>query len=185
MWASVVLTPIGAGLLTTLNGGSGSGKWIGYQILYGIGGGLGYQQGITAAQTVLSDADINIGTALMVFVQNLGGTIFTSAANNVFVTKLVHDLTGSVPDLNPDVILSAGATGFRKAVGEAAYPSVLVAYNGAMIKTFQLGLILACLYALGVAGVEWRRAQTGKETQVKETASERGQAEKSGRAETN
>ncbi|KAL8807193.1 MAG: hypothetical protein Q9182_000875 [Xanthomendoza sp. 2 TL-2023] len=185
MWASVVLTPIGAGLLTTLNGGSGSGKWIGYQILYGIGGGLGYQQGITAAQTVLSDADINIGTALMVFVQNLGGTIFASAANNVFVTKLVRDLTGSVPDLNPDVILSAGATGFRKAVGEAAYPSVLVVYNAAVIKTFQLGLILACLCALGAAGVEWKRAQTGKKTQVKEAASEKGQAEEPGRSETN
>ncbi|KAI4270681.1 MAG: hypothetical protein L6R38_007046 [Xanthoria sp. 2 TBL-2021] len=172
MWASVLLSPIGAGLLTTLNGSSGSGKWIGYQIIYGIGGGLGYQQGITAAQTVLSEADITIGTALMVFVQNLGGTIFASASNNLFVTTLVQDLTTTVPDLNPDVILSAGATGFRQTVGEVAYPLVLLAYNGAVMKTFQVGLILACLCAIGVAGVEWKRAQTGKETQVKESASE-------------
>ncbi|KAL8656351.1 MAG: hypothetical protein Q9226_002700 [Calogaya cf. arnoldii] len=179
MWASVILSPIGAGLLTTLDGRSGAGKWIGYQIIYGIGGGLGYQQGITAAQTVLSPADITIGTALMVFVQNLGGTIFASASNNVFVTRLVRDLTSTVPDLNPDIILSAGATGFREAVGEAAYPLVLLAYNDAVMKTFQLGLILACLCTIGAAGVEWKRAQTGKDTQVKETASEEAQVEKS------
>ena len=172
MWASVVLTPIGAGLLTTLNGDSGSGKWIGYQIIYGIGGGLGYQQGISAAQTVLSAVDITIGTALMVFVQNLGGTIFASASNNVFVTRLVQDLASMVPDLNPQVILSAGATGFRQVVGQAEYPLVLVAYNGAVIKTFQVGLILACLCAIGVAGVEWKRAPTGKETKTKETQTE-------------
>ncbi|KAL8676292.1 MAG: hypothetical protein Q9186_007179 [Xanthomendoza sp. 1 TL-2023] len=169
MWASVVLASIGAGLLTTLNIDSGSGRWIGYQIIYGIGGGLGYQQGISAAQTVLSETDITIGTALMVFVQNLGGTIFASASNNVFVTRLVNDLASMVPDLNPQVILSAGATGLRQVVAEAEYSSVLVAYNSAVIKTFQLGLILTCLCAIGVVGVEWKRAQTGKETQTKKT----------------
>ena len=172
MWASVVLTSIGAGLLTTLNGDSGSGKWIGYQIVYGVGGGLGYQQGISAAQTVLSEADITIGTALMVFVQNLGGTIFASASDNVFDTRLVQDLARMVPDLNPQLILSAGATGFRQVVGDAEYPLVLVAYNDAVIKTFQIGLILACLCAIGVAGVEWKRAQTGKETQTEEAQKE-------------
>lgn len=177
MYASVVMTSVGAGLLTTLNGDSGSGKWIGYQIIYGIGGGLGYQQGISAAQTVLSEADITIGTALMVFVQNFGGTIFASASNNVFVTRLIKDLARMVPDLDPQVILSAGATGLRQVVSEAEYPLVLVAYNGAVIKTFQVGLILACLCAIGVAGVEWKRSQTGKEPQTKEVQTEEAKTE--------
>ena len=172
MWASVVLTSIGAGLLTTLTGDSSSGKWIGYQIIYGIGGGLGYQQGISAAQTVLSETDITIGTALMVFVQNFGGTIFVSASNNIFDTKIVQDLAGTVPNLDPQVILDAGATGFRQVVSEAEYPLVLVAYNRAVIKTFQVGLILACLCAIGVSGVEWKRAHTGKEHQTEEAQTE-------------
>ena len=172
MWASVVLASIGAGLLTTLDGDSGSGKWIGYQIIYGIGGGLGYQQGINAAQTVLSAADITIGTALMVFVQNLGGTIFASASNNVFVTELVNDLARLLPDLDSQTVLSAGATGFKEVVEEAEYPVVLVAYNSAVMKVFQVGLILACLCAVGVAGVEWRRAQTKKDTPTKENSTD-------------
>lgn len=173
MWASVVLTSIGAGLLTTLNTNSGPGKWIGYQIIYGIGGGLGYQQGISAAQTVLSDTDITIGTALMVFVQNFGGTVFASAANNVFVTRLVKDLASMLPNLDPQVLLKAGATGLREVVSEAEYPLLLVAYNGAVIKTFQVGLILACLCTIGVAGVEWKRAETGKEPQTNEAQTQK------------
>ncbi|KAF1848183.1 MFS general substrate transporter, partial [Cucurbitaria berberidis CBS 394.84] len=158
MWASIVLTSIGAGLLTTLEVNSSSAKWIGYQIIYGIGGGLGYQQGITAAQTVLGNTEVAIGTALMVFVQNLGGTIFISAANNVFFTRLIKSLTTMAPDVNIEAITSAGATGFKDVVKPEEYPLVLHAYNSAIIDTFRIGLILACLSSLGAVGMEWRRA---------------------------
>ncbi|KAF2096878.1 major facilitator superfamily transporter [Rhizodiscina lignyota] len=171
MWASVVLGSIGAGLLTTLKVDSSSAKWIGYQIITGIGNGLGYQQGITAAQTVLEGSDMNIGTAMMVFVQLLGGTIFVSASNNVFDTRLVKDLRRTVPDLDPESVLKAGATGLRKVASEADLPKVLVAYNNALTKTFEIGLIFACLGAIGAAGMEWRTAQT------KERQKEGSQAE--------
>lgn len=174
MWASVVLASVGAGLLTTLKVDSGSAKWIGFQIIYGIGGGLGYQQGITAAQTVLGPADVAIGTALMVFVQNLGGTIFISAANNLFVTQLVKNLGQSLPDLDAESITKAGATGLKDVVKQSEYPLVLEAYNGAVVKAFQMGLVLACLCAIGAAGMELRRAQT-KAKEPKEDKVEEGQ----------
>jgi hypothetical protein len=176
MWISVVLTSVAAGLLTTLTVDSSSGKWIGYQIIYGIGGGLGYQQGITAAQTVLKPADIAIGTALMVFVQNFGGTIFISAANNVFVARLVRNLAIVVPDLNSQVITSAGATGIKQVVTPEEYPLVLVAYNSAVMEVFKIALILACLCAIGAAGMEWRRGQTSKGKPQNEGVIEEGQA---------
>jgi MFS family permease len=175
MWASVVISSIGAGLLTTLDVDSDAGKWIGFQIIYGIGGGLGYQQGISAAQTVLGPADVAIGTALMVFVQNLGGTIFVSAANNVFVTKLIGRLADLVPNLDPDDVLNAGATGIRQVVTDAEYPLVLVAYNDAAIMVFRVGLVLACVCALGAAGVEWRRASTKKPAKTEQTEDSPGE----------
>ncbi|KAF2273807.1 major facilitator superfamily transporter [Westerdykella ornata] len=161
-WISVAVASVGAGLLTTLDVDSGTGKWIGYQIIYGIGGGLGYQQGVNAAQTVLGPTEIAIGTALMVFVQNLGGTIFFSAANNVFVTRLIKNLARVAPELDPGIITSAGATGIKEAVKPEEYPAVLVAYNGAVRETFKMALIFACLGAIGAAGMEWRRGQTKK-----------------------
>nr|B3FWS2.1 RecName: Full=Efflux pump hmp6; AltName: Full=Hypothemycin biosynthesis cluster protein hpm6 [Hypomyces subiculosus]ACD39756.1 major facilitator superfamily transporter [Hypomyces subiculosus]ACD39765.1 major facilitator superfamily transporter [Hypomyces subiculosus] len=157
MWASVVLTSIGAGLLTTLTVDASTGKWVGYQIIAGIGGGLGYQQGISVAQTVLKGSDMTIGTAVMVFVQLLGGTILVSAANNILVTRLVENLERLAPHINPEIILRAGASGIKTAVSEADYPFVIEAYNIALTKTFQIALIVSCLGAIGAAGVEWKR----------------------------
>ena len=162
MWISVVLASVGAGLLTTFQVDSGSAMWISYQIIYGIGGGLGYQQGINAAQTVLGPTEVTMGTALMVFVQNLGGTVFVSAANNVFVTRLVENVAGVAPDIDTEAIIGAGATGVEQVVQLEDYSSVLVAYNGAIIEVFKMGLILACVGTIGAAGMEWRRAQTKK-----------------------
>jgi MFS family permease len=162
IWAAVVFMSVGAGLLTTLDVNSGTGKWIGYQIIYGIGGGLGFQQSVMAAQTVLGLNDISIGTAIMLFVQLFGGAIFVSAGNNIFNTRLVSNLLKQVPDLDPQIVISAGATGLRKVVSAQDYPAVLLAYNDALIKAFQIGLILSCLSAIGAAAVEWKSVKDKK-----------------------
>lgn len=44
----------------------------------------------------------------------------------------------------------------RAVVDPARLPEVLVVYNDAIVKTFQLGLILSCLSTLGAVGVEWK-----------------------------
>ena len=41
IYLSAILMSIGAGLLTTFDVHTGSPKWIGYQVLYGLGFGLG------------------------------------------------------------------------------------------------------------------------------------------------
>ncbi|KAK3100966.1 hypothetical protein LTR53_018668, partial [Teratosphaeriaceae sp. CCFEE 6253] len=64
-YASVLLMPIGAGLITTFTPLTGHGRWIGYQVLLGLGTGLGMQQGNMAAQTVLARRDVPTGIALM------------------------------------------------------------------------------------------------------------------------
>lgn len=63
---------VGAGLLTTLQVDTGEGKWIGYQVLYGIGLGLCFQVPNLAAQTVLPKNDVTIGLSLMLFESALG-----------------------------------------------------------------------------------------------------------------
>jgi len=65
----VILLPIGAGLLTTLSPESGHAKWIGYQIIFGLGLGAGFQQPLIVAQATLPAADIPVGTAIMMFSQ--------------------------------------------------------------------------------------------------------------------
>ena len=65
----VIMAPIGAGLLSTLQPDSGHAKWIGYQVLFGIGLGSGFQQPMIVAQASLPMADVPIGTAIMAFAQ--------------------------------------------------------------------------------------------------------------------
>ena len=67
-----VLASIGVGLLYTLNIGTGSSKWIGYQVLTGLGLGLGFQVPISAAQATLPQIDIPSGSAMLIceFSQN-------------------------------------------------------------------------------------------------------------------
>lgn len=61
-----VLTTIGVGLLFTLDIGTGSSKWIGYQVLAGLGLGLGFQVPVSAAQATLPQIDIPSGSAMII-----------------------------------------------------------------------------------------------------------------------
>lgn len=63
--AGGVLTTIGAGLIFTLGLTSPPSMWIGYQILAGIGIGLGIQVPIIAAQAVVEPIDISSITAMI------------------------------------------------------------------------------------------------------------------------
>ncbi|KAL9117854.1 MAG: hypothetical protein Q9187_005603 [Circinaria calcarea] len=162
VYGSVVLMSIGAGLLTTLTPESGPGKWIGYQVLFGFGTGLGFQQPVIAAQTVLKLEDIPIGTAALLFIQLLGGALFVSVGSNIFNNKLVSNLAAALPDVRPDEIVSAGATGLKNIVRPQDLPTVLVAYNAALTKTFQIALVLACLSALGAVLFEWKSVKGKK-----------------------
>ncbi|OBT79326.1 hypothetical protein VF21_01842 [Pseudogymnoascus sp. 05NY08] len=155
--ASSVVMSIGAGLLTLLKVDSSKGAWVGFQFIYGLGVGLGFQQGGVAAQAVLKFSDVPIGTAVVLFVQILGGAVFVGVAQNLFTNNLVKNLTAlHIPNFDPNEIVHAGATNLRHMVAPERLPEVLVAYNAAIMKTFQLGLILSCLSILGAVGVEWK-----------------------------
>lgn len=78
MFASTALMSIGAGLITTWRIETGHAKWIGYQVIFGLGLGYGMQQASLAAQAILDRKDISTGISLMFFAQNLGGAIFIS-----------------------------------------------------------------------------------------------------------
>jgi hypothetical protein len=153
--ASALIMPIGAGLLTTLSVNSGHAMWIGYQVLFGFGLGLGMQQPATAAQTILGKQDIAIGMSMIFFTRLLGGAIFISVAENLFTNKLVANLS-NIPGVTPSTIINAGALGVRTAVSAEHLPQVLIGYNNAVRDTFYLSCALSCLPIFGALALEWR-----------------------------
>ena len=156
MLVSTVLMSVGYGLISTFQPDTGSGTWIGYQILAGAGVGFGMQQPLMAVQAVLSDRDLPTGTAVVVFTQTLGGSLFVSVSQNVFSNKLVEYVGTYAPGLDASVVLSAGATSIQKIIPSEFLDGVTLAYNDALMQTFLVSAALAATTIVGSGFMEWR-----------------------------
>jgi len=153
---SAVLMSIGSALLTTLKPNSGHAEWIGYQAMFGFGVGFGMQQTLIAVQTVLPKKDIPVGTAIIMFSQTLGGALFISVAQNVQTNELLKQLQSVVPDLDPAVVLSTGATELKNVIPQQYLAGVLTAYNTAITNTFYVGVAMAVVSIFGAIAMEWK-----------------------------
>ncbi|KAL8953629.1 MAG: hypothetical protein Q9222_000515 [Ikaeria aurantiellina] len=177
MIISSVLTPIGAGLISTFTPSTGHAAWIGYQALFGLGVGMGMQQPSVAAQTVLPHKDVSIGAALMMFSQLLGGTVFISAGNNIFDSRLAHNLM-RIPGLDVGSVAATGATDLKNNVPADLLPEVLVAYNDSLRATFYLVTALTCCTVFGSLAMEWKSVKKGQQKKDSDaTKDEEKQAE--------
>ncbi|RDW70946.1 putative HC-toxin efflux carrier [Coleophoma cylindrospora] len=166
MIGSSIVTSIGAGLVSTWKPNTGSPSWIAFQIIFGAGMGLGLEQSLIAVQAIVDPADIPAGTALMVFTQSFGGTVFISAAQNLFEKHLISALSENVPSLDPQVVLNLGATGIRGAVTNGDLLGVIESYNDAIRHAFYIATGVAAASILGSITIEWKNlhANSKKDT---------------------
>ena len=145
---------VGAGMLTTFEVDTSSGKWIGYQVLYGFGLGSCFQIPNLAVQTALPKEDVPMGLALMLFGSLIGSTVFVSVGENVFSNQLVQRLSG-FPGFDVELLTSGGVTALLDSLPAGSRTSALAAYNEALRMVFRVGLIVSCLAVLGAATLEW------------------------------
>lgn len=156
MNSSSILMAIGAGLLTTLTPDSGPLQWIGFQVLLGLGVGLGLQQGLIAAQTVLTSKDVPSGTALIIFAQSFGSATCLAIAQTIFINSLVSNLKSTVLGLDPSMVTDVGATMVQDVVPKNYWPGAQIAYNRALTDAFYLAIGTSCLSVIGSLFVEWK-----------------------------
>jgi MFS family permease len=182
MIAGSICISIAAGLMTTFKPTTGQGSWIGYQILFGIGVGMGFQQSFLAVQTVLPQKDIPVGTTAVIFANNLGGAVFVSVANNLFTNELSKNLRQRVPALDPAIVLGAGATEWRGKVSAATLNEVLTVYNIAITRTFFVPTALGCAAVVAALFVEWRsvKGKGAKQEKDDSPSVESAECEKTG-----
>ena len=108
--------------------------------------------------------DVPIGVAITLFAEILGGAVFVSVADNVLdshLTKYIGAL--NIPSIKPETIVNLGATQLRNYVSAQYVTQTVDAYNLAVVKTFQVALVLSCLSLLGAAGMEWKSVKAAKE----------------------
>jgi len=150
-----VIISIGSGLLTTLKTNTNSAHWIGYQVVYGFGLGLGMQQSGMAAQVCLDKKDVMTGVSIMFFMQGLGGSIFLSVAEVVFTQSLVSQLS-KVANIDTAMIVNTGATELKDIVPAKFLPMVLVAYNAALSNTLKVSVGCAAAGIIASLTMEWK-----------------------------
>jgi large-conductance mechanosensitive channel len=167
---SACLMSVSSGFLTTFKVGSGSGEWIGYQVLAGYGLGLGMQPSGIAAQTVLKAEDVPISASTMFFSQSLGGAIFVGAAQNVFIDQLVKNLS-NIPSVNGLIIAGVGATDLRNLIPVEQLSHVLFEYNATIMAAFDVRLAAPCISIVLALTMEWKRVKQKKEAQQTDIAS--------------
>ncbi|CAJ0553020.1 Ff.00g115320.m01.CDS01 [Fusarium sp. VM40] len=171
MIAGSLIMAVGAGLLLLFKVDTPIAMWLGFQIIFGAGAGIGLELPNIAVQTVLSENDMSAGTSLIVFARSLGGAIFVSAGQNVFNSHIISGARSHVQELDPSVILRSGATDLQETI-KAAVPNngdivtkVVQIYNDAIVQTFVVALVLACISIMGAFGVEWRSIKKQKASQ--------------------
>lgn len=177
MIASSIILPVGAGLLCTFTPTSRPAQWIGFQVVYGIGLGLGMQQvsvssqdfycvslrtanpkrpqPALAVQTNLPKKDQPTAISTIMFAQSLGPAIFLSVAQNLLVNKLASGLS-SIQGLDVHSVTSIGATEFRNTVPASLLPRVIDVYNAGIVDVFYLATATACCLAIATAFMPWK-----------------------------
>jgi hypothetical protein len=163
MIISSVVVSVGAGMLSTWEVDSNSARWLGYQVLFGIGLGLGMQQPNMGVQTVLSKKDVAIGSSIIFFATTLSGSIFLSVAQNVFAERLAKGLASlaSSPAEAAEWV-KAGATNFRDVVPKQLLNAALGKWNDALRGVFYVAVAMAALSMIGALTMEWRTVKRGE-----------------------
>lgn len=156
LFAGTALAAIGGGVLYFLQVDSSQAMWCGLQFLAGFGPGMAWMLPFIASSAALPVEDIALGSAIVIFFQTLGGTIFVSVAQSVFQNKFVLYLH-QIPGVNPEAIVSKGVSAFRAFTPAEQLPAVLDAANRALQRDW---IMIGCLGAfafVGVFGMELNR----------------------------
>ncbi|KAF2799290.1 MFS general substrate transporter [Melanomma pulvis-pyrius CBS 109.77] len=156
-----ILCAAGAGMLSTITPRASSAQWIGYQVLYGVGIGFGFQTSNLVPQNVLPRADVPLGMALTFFMQQLGGAVFLAVGQNIFSSQLVSSLDG-IAGLDTKAIIDTGATALRTIVPAEELGTVINAYSHALTRVFIMTAALSACMIVGALMVEWKSIKAEK-----------------------
>ncbi|KAJ7183645.1 ABC transporter [Mycena filopes] len=166
-WPLLVTSPLflatGSGLLYTVTNTTSSAKLIGFQVLTGMGIGLGMQNTLLAVQVEFKDEKKLLAQAMSMnsFAAFLGGSIGLAIAEPVFASNLGKNLGKYAPEA-PAAIVSESPT----AIWSGALPQEMIAgvarsYAESLRLVFVIGVPLAGLALLSTVMIKNIKIQKG------------------------
>ncbi|KAK7184238.1 major facilitator superfamily transporter [Paraphaeosphaeria sporulosa] len=161
--ASSVIVTIAAGLLYTLDIGTPTGKWVGYQILAGFGYGMGLQVPVIIAQAFAAPSDIAPVTAIIIFFRSIGATFLIAVAQSGFDNQLVHELASTAPSVDPHLITATGPTSLRQVFSGAELDGIIRAYAWGIKIPFAITIAACGITAVTSLSTKWTNLNTKKD----------------------
>ncbi|KAK7445464.1 hypothetical protein VKT23_014883 [Stygiomarasmius scandens] len=149
-WPFLLLSPVflavGSGLLYSINVDTSNSNIIGYQILIGIGIGLGMQNVIMAIQVEFKNEPhyLSQATSMASVSQTLGGTIGLGIAEPVFSSQLDKFIPRYAANVNPSLIKES-PTAIYGTVDSSLIPGVIRVYTESVRIVFVIGVPVAVL----------------------------------------
>jgi len=168
--ASAVFMSIGYGLCSTFSPHTTTGEWIGYQILFGVGRGIGFQMPIVAVQHTLPPAQAPLAISLIMFTGMIFGALFLSFSATIFTQSLRQQIPLQDPGVDAAKIVQAGATGFRKILDPSEIGGILNAYSKSIDRVFYMVTALTAVSFFFAFGLGWKDI---REKKAPETAEEK------------
>ncbi|KAE9383451.1 MFS general substrate transporter [Gymnopus androsaceus JB14] len=143
---AVVLSIMVAGQMIGYYTSTTSAQLIGFQILIGVGAGMGLQNSLIAIQTEFKDTPklIRQATSMASFVQFLGGTIGLGVAEPVLASELSKYLLICAPEAAAGIVKEL-PTAIYTELPESMIPGVVHAYSLALRIVFVIGVRVAGL----------------------------------------
>ncbi|GIC87822.1 MDR family MFS transporter [Aspergillus udagawae] len=139
-FASGILATVGAALLYTLDVDSSKARYIGPQVIFGIGIGLGNQVPMTALQSFSKPEHIAPTTGVMLMCNSISGAYFVTAAQSIFANYMLKELATHAPNIDPVQVLTTGASEISRVFQGADLAAVHNAYMEGIKDVFAFSL---------------------------------------------
>jgi len=158
---SMVLFTVGCGMITTLSLTSPLSEWFGYQVITGLGIGVGFQTGVLVVQNTMALEWIPVATACVQFFQSMGGAIFIAVAQSLFQNGLTTAVNRDAPGVPAQIFINSGASQVRQVLArlsmEQFTEQVLGAYLEGLRNTYYMSVALAGCGFLVSCGLSWKK----------------------------
>ncbi|KAI1387496.1 MFS general substrate transporter [Hypoxylon trugodes] len=163
--AEIAMVAVGAGLITTLDIHTPFARWFGYQVLDGLGVGVGFQAGVVVVQNVVSRELVPQATSSVQFFQSFGGALFIAVAQTVFQNGFIRAMKQYAPHVDASLFIHSGAGQIREVLAAAhqqkALNGVLEAYMHGLRQTYYFSAGAAVIAFLAALGLQWKKIEKG------------------------
>ncbi|KAA8575264.1 hypothetical protein MFRU_002g02000 [Monilinia fructicola] len=166
--AGGLLATIGAALLYTVDLNSSKARYIGPQVIFGFGIGLGCQVPMMALQSFSPPEDVASVTSIIVMMNSISGGYFVTAAQSLFANRLLSSLASLAPTISPGLVISTGATELRGVFTGSDLSAVLASYMVGIKDVFAWSLAGAAFTAVLALVVPFKKMPPVEEAPSKE-----------------